>query len=190
MRRKTRNAAYWRRFTRKRRHFIRPLHWTEVELKRWGDPLEWHGLSEWRCVANSRGTPSELIRGPELPVGQQSAGQTTRVAMPEFSGMSRLRGGRSAVDALVATVPSDDFASSTANTTIGGGPFARDGFFDDFVDLQKTCAQGNHSDRSAWMTSTRAARAAGRIEATTAAPNSTNAETITGSAPGIFKSPK
>jgi hypothetical protein len=40
------------------------------------------------------------------------------------------------------------------------------------------------------MTSTRAARAAGSIEAITAAPNSTNAETITGNAPGIFKSPK
>ena len=47
-----------------------------------------------------------------------------------------------------------------------------------------------HSERSAWMTSTRAARAAGSIEATTAAPNSTNAETITGNAPGIFKPPK
>jgi hypothetical protein len=48
----------------------------------------------------------------------------------------------------------------------------------------------NHSERSACMTSTRAARAAGSIEATTAAPKSTNAETITGNAPGIFKSPK
>ena len=48
----------------------------------------------------------------------------------------------------------------------------------------------NHSERSACMTSTRAARAAGSIEATTAAPISTNAETITGNAPGIFKSPK
>ena len=48
----------------------------------------------------------------------------------------------------------------------------------------------NHSERSACMTSTRAARAAGSIEATTAAPNSTNAETITGHAPGIFKPPK
>ncbi len=48
----------------------------------------------------------------------------------------------------------------------------------------------NHSERSACITSTRAARAAGSIEAATAAPNSTNAETITGNAPGIFKSPK
>jgi hypothetical protein len=50
--------------------------------------------------------------------------------------------------------------------------------------------RGNHSERRACMTSTRAARAAGSIEATTAAPNNTNAETITGNAPGIFKSPK
>src|SRR5271156_1255984 len=60
-----------------------------------------------------------------------------------------------------------------------------------FVDLQETWAhRNNHSDRSACMTSTRAARAAGSIDATTAAPRSTNAETTTGNAPGIFKSPK
>jgi hypothetical protein len=40
------------------------------------------------------------------------------------------------------------------------------------------------------MLSTLAARAARSIEATTAAPNSANAETVTGKAPGIFKSPK
>ena len=63
--------------------------------------------------------------------------------------------------------------------------------FDDFVGLRGTWAHGaNHSERSACMTSTRPARAAGSIEATTAAPNSTNAETTTGNAPGIFKPPK
>ncbi len=47
---------------------------------------------------------------------------------------------------------------------------------------------GDHSERSACITSTRAARAAGSIDATTAAISSTNAETTTGNAPGIFKS--
>jgi len=90
-----------------------------------------------------------------------------------------------------AGVPSDHFATSTANTRIGGSPFAWDGSFDDFVGLRETWARReNHSERSACMTSTRAARAAGSIEASTAAPNSTAAETITGNAPGIFKSPK
>ena len=61
----------------------------------------------------------------------------------------------------------------------------------DFADSRETKPrQENYSERSACMTSTRAARAAGSIEATTAAPMSTNAETITGNAPGIFKSPK
>ena len=70
-------------------------------------------------------------------------------------------------------------------------PFRLGGSFDDFVGLRETWARReNHSERSACMTSTRAARAAGSIEATTAAPNSTAAETITGIAPGIFKSPK
>jgi hypothetical protein len=56
--------------------------------------------------------------------------------------------------------------------------------FDDFVFLRETWARGeNHSERSACITSTRAARAAGSIEATTAAANSTNAETITCNAP-------
>ena len=34
--------------------FISPLNWTEVGLKQWGEPLEWHSLSEheWRCLAN------------------------------------------------------------------------------------------------------------------------------------------
>lgn len=60
-----------------------------------------------------------------------------------------------------------------------------------FVVLWKNRGAGkNHSERRACITSTRAARAAGSIEATTAAPNSTNAETITGHAPGIFRSPK
>ena len=60
-----------------------------------------------------------------------------------------------------------------------------------FAGLRETWARRkNHSERSACITSTRAARAAGSIEAITAAPNSTNAETITGNAPGIFKSPK
>jgi hypothetical protein len=51
-------------------------------------------------------------------------------------------------------------------------------------------APGDYSQRSACMTSTRAARAAGSIAATTAEPISTSAETIVGTAPGIFKSPK
>jgi hypothetical protein len=60
-----------------------------------------------------------------------------------------------------------------------------------FVVLWKNHGAGkNHSERRACITSTRAARAAGSIEATTAAPNSTNAETIAGHAPGIFRSPK
>jgi hypothetical protein len=69
---------------------------------------------------------------------------------------------------------------------------ARESFhFDDFVGLWETWARReDHSERSACMTSMRAARAAGSIEATTAAPNSTSAETITGNAPGIFRSPK
>src|SRR5579862_4746682 len=41
----------------------------------------------------------------------------------------------------------------------------------------------DQSERSACMTSTRAARAAGSIEATTAAPNNTSADTTTGKAP-------
>ena len=48
----------------------------------------------------------------------------------------------------------------------------------------------NYSEWSACMTSMRAARAAGSVDATTAAPSSTNAETITGNTPGIFRSPK
>ena len=47
-----------------------------------------------------------------------------------------------------------------------------------------------HSERRAWMTSMRAARAAGSQEATTAAATSTNAERTTGKAPGIFTSKK
>src|SRR5216684_1458783 len=47
-----------------------------------------------------------------------------------------------------------------------------------------------HSERSACITSMRAARAAGSHDATTAAASSTNAERITGKAPGIFTSEK
>ncbi len=47
-----------------------------------------------------------------------------------------------------------------------------------------------HSERSACITSTRAARAAGSHDATTAAASSTKAERITGKAPGIFTSGK
>jgi hypothetical protein len=47
-----------------------------------------------------------------------------------------------------------------------------------------------HSERRACMTSMRAARAAGSHEATTAAVSSTNAESTTGKAPGIFTSGK
>src|SRR6266404_886016 len=47
-----------------------------------------------------------------------------------------------------------------------------------------------HSERSACMTSMRAACAAGSQDATTAAASSTNAERITGKAPGIFTSKK
>ena len=46
------------------------------------------------------------------------------------------------------------------------------------------------SARRACMTSMRAARAAGSIDATTAAVSSTNAERTTGKAPGIFTSRK
>ncbi len=72
--------------------------------------------------------------------------------------------------------PYGDLSGTELLNPVGGGADRR--------------ARGNHSERRACMTSTRAARAAGSIEATTAAPNSTNAETITGNAPGIFKSPK
>src|ERR1700687_5334353 len=44
----------------------------------------------------------------------------------------------------------------------------------------------DHSERSACITSTRAARAAGRTDAIRATVISTNAETATGNAPGIF----
>ncbi len=47
-----------------------------------------------------------------------------------------------------------------------------------------------HSECSACMTSMRAARAAGSQDATTAAASSTNAERVTGKAPGIFTSKK
>ena len=47
-----------------------------------------------------------------------------------------------------------------------------------------------HSERSACITSMRAARAAGSHDATTAAASSTNAERTTGRAPGIFTSRK
>jgi hypothetical protein len=48
----------------------------------------------------------------------------------------------------------------------------------------------HQSDRSACITSTRAARAAGRMDATIAAASSTRPEAITGSAPGIRTSSK
>ena len=70
-------------------------------------------------------------------------------------------------------------------------PITRGVLAQNFVVLWKNRGAGkNHSERRACITSTRAARAAGSIEATTAAPNSTNAETIAGHAPGIFRSPK
>src|SRR6266404_7024129 len=47
-----------------------------------------------------------------------------------------------------------------------------------------------HSVRSAWITSTRAARAAGITDAVTAASRSTKAEPATGSTPGIFRPPR
>ena len=47
-----------------------------------------------------------------------------------------------------------------------------------------------HSARRAFMTSMRAARAAGTEDATTAAVSSTNAERTTGKASGIFASRK
>jgi hypothetical protein len=53
-----------------------------------------------------------------------------RPAMPELSGMSRMRSGQSTLDAWAA-VPSDHFATMTANTRIGGSPFAWDGSFGD-----------------------------------------------------------
>src|SRR5215510_9401845 len=48
----------------------------------------------------------------------------------------------------------------------------------------------SYSDRRAWITSTRAARAAGNIEAITATASIRKAETTTGKAPGIFTSRK
>ena len=62
--------------------------------------------------------------------------------------------------------------------------------FDNSSTNRKLARRKNYSEWSACMTSMRAARAAGSIDATTAAPSSTNAETITGNAPGIFRSPK
>src|SRR6202011_3584480 len=55
------------------------------------------------------------------------------------------------------------------------------------------CSDGRsalHSARRACMTSTRAARAAGSQDATTAAVSNTNAESTTGNAPGILTSRK
>jgi len=49
---------------------------------------------------------------------------------------------------------------------------------------------GRHRRRRYYDSPMAPARAAGSIEATTAATNSTNAETTTGNAPGIFKPPK
>src|ERR1700689_3791072 len=54
--------------------------------------------------------------------------------------------------------------------------------------LTKAEARKTHSDRSASITSTRAARAAGSIDAATAAAINTSAAATTGSAPGIFTS--
>src|SRR6202521_6343839 len=48
----------------------------------------------------------------------------------------------------------------------------------------------DHSERNACITSPRAARAAGSTDAITATAISTNAETNTGNAPGIFMSGK
>ena len=47
-----------------------------------------------------------------------------------------------------------------------------------------------YSERKAWMTSMRAARAAGSMEAMTAAASRTKAESTMGKAPGIFTSKK
>jgi len=59
-------------------------------------------------------------------------------------------------------------------------------------DFRRSCPSPVHfhSERSAWMTSMRAARAAGSHDATTAAVSSTNAERTTDKAPGIFTSRK
>jgi hypothetical protein len=48
-----------------------------------------------------------------------------------------------------------------------------------------TCGVRNYSVRSACITSTRAARAAGNADAVTAAASSTQADAITGSRPGM-----
>src|SRR6266481_7160130 len=59
-------------------------------------------------------------------------------------------------------------------------------YLDKALDLEL----GGQSDRSACMTSTRAARAAGTADAMTVAASSTNAETITGRALGMRTSRK
>jgi len=59
-----------------------------------------------------------------------------------------------------------------------------------FIGLERDQRREDYSERSAWITSTRAARAAGSIDATTATVSNTNAEAATGKAPGIFTSPK
>ena len=56
--------------------------------------------------------------------------------IPELSGMSRLRSGQSTLhaatlDAWVRPFRRTTLQASTANTRIGGSPFAWDGFFDD-----------------------------------------------------------
>jgi hypothetical protein len=59
-----------------------------------------------------------------------------------------------------------------------------------FSSLDFAWPRAFHSERSACITSTRAARAAGSHDATTAAVSSTSAERTTGKAPGIFTSRK
>jgi len=56
--------------------------------------------------------------------------------------------------------------------------------------VTRTHPSDGHSERSACITSTRAARAAGSTDAITATAISTNAETNTGNAPGILTSRK
>src|SRR5487761_642574 len=55
----------------------------------------------------------------------------------------------------------------------------------DFVGLREPGRRESYSERSAWITSTRAARAAGHIEATMAAASTTSEEPTTGKTSGI-----
>jgi hypothetical protein len=66
-----------------------------------------------------------------LPDGRQFAGQTTRVAKPELSGMSRLRGGQSTLDACVRPFHRTTLHLRLRTQESAVNPFAWEGSFDD-----------------------------------------------------------